>query len=115
MGRLLFPQHDSLKPVLNERSVAVERKAIDMCSTCKYVQHMPVMVQIRNVPSDLHRELKARAALEGMSLSDYLLRQLRHALDRPTLDEMRKRLASRQPVRPYPAPAAAVRGERKRR
>jgi hypothetical protein len=44
---------------------------------------MPVMVQIRNVASDLHRELKARAALEGMSLSDYLLRELRHALDRP--------------------------------
>jgi antitoxin FitA len=76
---------------------------------------MPVMVQIRNVPSDLHRELKARAALEGMSLSDYLLRELRQALDHPTLDEMRKRLSSRQPVRPRPAPTAAVRAERKSR
>jgi plasmid stability protein len=76
---------------------------------------MPVMVQIRNVPSDVHRELKARAALEGMSLSEYLLRELRNALDRPTLDEMRRRLASRQRVRPIPAPAAAVRAERKRR
>ncbi len=75
---------------------------------------MPVMVQIRNVPSDVHRELKARAALEGMSLSEYLLRELRNALDR-SLDEMRRRLASRQPVRPIPAPAAAVRAERKRR
>ena len=74
---------------------------------------MPVIVQIRNVPSDMYRELKARAALEGMSLSDYLLRELRHALDRPTLDE--KRLSSRQPVRPHPAPAAAVRAERKSR
>lgn len=88
---------------------------VDMCSACKYAGRMPVMVQIRNVPSDLHRELKARAALEGMSLSDYLLRELRHALDRPTLDEIRKRLASRQPVRPRPAPAAAVRAERKSR
>jgi antitoxin FitA len=70
------------------------------------------MVQIRNVPSELHRELKARAALEGMSLSDYLLRELRQALDRPTLEEMRKRLASRRPVRLRPAPAAAVRAER---
>jgi antitoxin FitA len=76
---------------------------------------MPVMVQIRNVPSDLHRELKARAALEGMSLSDYLLRELRQVLDRPTLDEMRKRLSSREAVRAYPAPAAAVRAERKGR
>jgi antitoxin FitA len=76
---------------------------------------MPVMVQIRNVPSDLHRELKARAALEGMSLSEYLLREIRHAVDRPTLDEMRKRLANRPPVRPRPAPAALVRAERKSR
>jgi antitoxin FitA len=76
---------------------------------------MPVIIQIRNVPSDLRRELKARASLEGMSLSDYLLRELRHALDRPTPDEIRKRLSSRQPVRPHPAPAAAVRAERKSR
>lgn len=44
---------------------------MDMWCTCKYVQRMGVMVQIRNVPSEFHRELKARAALEGMSLSDY--------------------------------------------
>lgn len=73
---------------------------------------MPTMVQIRNVPSELHRELKARAALEGISLSDYLLRELRHALERPTLDEMRKRLAGHQPARPRHAPAAAIRAER---
>lgn len=73
------------------------------------------MVQIRNVPADLHRKLKARAALEGMSLSDYLLRELRHAIDRPTLEEMRKRLAGREPVRPRPSPAAVVRAERKSR
>jgi len=85
---------------------------VDMCSTCKYADRMPTMVQMRNVPSDLHRELKARAALEGMSLSDYLLRELRQALERPTLDEMRKRLAGRRPVRPRPEPAAAVRAER---
>ena len=71
------------------------------------------MVQIRNVPSDSHRELKARAALEGMSLPIYLSRELRNALDRPTLEEMRKRLAGRKPVRPRPAPAhLAVRAER---
>jgi hypothetical protein len=73
---------------------------------------MPVTIQIRNVPSDLHRRLKARATLESMSVSDYLLRELRHALDRPTLDEIRKRLSSRQPVRPHPSPAVAVRAER---
>src|SRR5579864_302579 len=88
---------------------------VDMRWACKYADRMPVMVQIRNVPSELHRELKARAALEGMSLSEYLLRELRHALERPSLDEIRKRLSRRQPVRPHPAPAAAVRAERKSR
>ena len=60
---------------------------------------MAVIIQIRNVPSDLHRELKVRAVPKGMSLSEYVLRELRHVLDRPTLDEMRKRLSRRQPVR----------------
>jgi plasmid stability protein len=72
-----------------------------------------MMIQIRNVPSDLHRRLKARASLEGMSFSDYLLRELRHAIERPTLDQMRERFSRRQPVRLRPAPAAAVRSERK--
>jgi plasmid stability protein len=70
------------------------------------------MVQIRNVPTDVHRALKARAALEGMSLSDYLLRALRASLERPSLDEIRARLAQRQPVQPRPTAAAAVRAER---
>jgi antitoxin FitA len=73
------------------------------------------MVQIRNVPAELHRELKARAALEGMSLSDYLLREIRQVLARPTIEELQKRLAGRQPVRARPDPAAAVRAERKTR
>lgn len=76
---------------------------------------MSVMVQIRNVPPDLHRQLKARAALEGMSLSDYLLREVRKAVERPTVEEMERRLAGRAPVRPHPAPAAAVRAEREGR
>lgn len=74
---------------------------------------MRTMVQIRNVPDDLHRQLKARSALEGLSLSDYLLREIRMSLERPTLHELRERLAGRQPVRPRPGTAAAVRAERK--
>jgi antitoxin FitA len=73
---------------------------------------MSTMVQIRNVPSDLHREIKARAALEGTSLSDFLLREIRQSLERPTLDEIRRRLAGRRPVRPRPTPVAAARAER---
>lgn len=86
-----------------------------MCLTCKYADHMSVMVQIRNMPSEMHRELKARAAKEGMSLSEFLLRELRRGLDRPTIDEFRKRLASREPVHLKISTEAAVRAERDRR
>ena len=51
------------------------------------------MVQIRNVPDELHRKIKARAALAGMSLSDYLLLELRKTLDRPTRQELRECLS----------------------
>jgi antitoxin FitA len=44
------------------------------------------MVQIRNVPEALHRRLKSRAALAGMSLSDYLLSEIRQVAERPTID-----------------------------
>jgi len=70
---------------------------LDMWVTCAHVKRMPVMVQIRNVPDELHRRLKSRAALAGMSLSEYLLAELRHVAERPTPEEMRERL-SRLPV-----------------
>lgn len=76
---------------------------------------MARMIKIRNVPSELHRQLKARAALEGMSLSDYLLREVRRAIERPTLEEIRQRLTGRSRVRPRSSLAAAVRAEREGR
>ena len=75
---------------------------------------MPVMIQIRNVPEPLHRQLKSRAALAGMSLSDYLLQEIRQAAERPTLAELRARLAARQGVTPSVAPADAIHDERER-
>ena len=83
-----------------------------MCSTCLYVQNMSVMIQIRNVPNELHRRLKSRAALAGQSLSDYLLKELRQVAEQPTLDELRARLQSLPPSDPKPSPAEAVRAER---
>jgi len=65
------------------------------------------MVQIRNVPTELHRKLKARAAIEGLSMSDFVLRELRKALDRPTRQEILDRLRAR-PVRRLRRPAAGV-------
>ena len=70
------------------------------------------MIQVRNVPDNLHRTLKARAAAAGMSLSDYLLAELRKVAERPTMDELRKRLEQRASVT-LPIPAAQmVREER---
>jgi plasmid stability protein len=73
---------------------------------------MSVMIQIRNVPDDLHRRLKSRAALMGLSLSDYLLDEIRRAAERPTPDELRARLERRPEARLEEGPAAAVRAER---
>jgi plasmid stability protein len=75
---------------------------------------MATMVQIRNVPDTLHRRLKSRAALAGMSLSDYLLSEIRHMAERPTIDELRARLRSRTEAAPSVTPAEAVRAERDR-
>jgi antitoxin FitA len=59
---------------------------------------MSKMVQLRNVPDRLHRTLKARAAMAGLSLSDYLIRELELSIRYPTLEEFRARLATRRPV-----------------
>jgi plasmid stability protein len=69
------------------------------------------MVQIRNVPTELHRKLKARAAMEGLSMSDFVMRELRKALERPTREEMLDRLRAR-PVRRVRPAAEVVRAER---
>jgi plasmid stability protein len=73
------------------------------------------MIQVRNVPDALHRRLKACAAVAGMSLSEYLLQELRHAAARPTPEEMRARLERRAPVDPEESVVEAVRAERESR
>ncbi|MDP1585149.1 MAG: hypothetical protein Q8M18_17150 [Bradyrhizobium sp.] len=73
---------------------------------------MAAMIQIRNVPDALHRRLKSRAALAGMSLSDYLLSEIRQVAERPTIDELRGRLESRSAMTLSVDSAEAVRAER---
>jgi antitoxin FitA len=70
------------------------------------------MIQVRNVPDVLHRTLKARAAIEGKSLSDYLLGELREIAERPMLSEFRERLHTRKPVSAPLDTAVLVREER---
>lgn len=73
---------------------------------------MAKMIQLRNVPDTLHRHLKARAAMAGMSLSDYLLSEIKEIADRPTLAEMRERLHEREPVLTKLDSARMIREER---
>ncbi len=76
--------------------------------------HVPRMgmIQIRNVPDPLHRELKARAARAGMTLSDYLLDVVRRAAERPEPGELLGRIRERGPVYLKESAAEAVRAER---
>jgi antitoxin FitA len=68
-----------------------------MRSAPSYAERMKNL-QIRNVPEDVHRRLKSRAALEGRSLSEYALFELVRALERPTRRELLDRVRGRAPV-----------------
>ena len=72
---------------------------------------MSRMIQLRNVPDGLHRTLKARAALSGMSLSEYLVAEIRRVAERPTIAELRERLERRARANPAVSAADAVREE----
>jgi plasmid stability protein len=73
---------------------------------------MPTMIQIRHVPDALHRKLKARAAREGKSLSEYLLLEIERLAELPTMEEMKERLARRSRIDLHPSPMEMVRAER---
>ena len=73
---------------------------------------MSKMIQLRNVPDALHRGLKARAAMAGMSLSDYLLAEIKEIAAKPTLAELRGRLHKRSPISVNIDTALLVREER---
>jgi plasmid stability protein len=76
---------------------------------------MSRMIQIRNVPDALHRKLKSRAALEGVSLSDLLLKELEQVAERPTIKELAERLGGRTAIKYKISPAEVLREERNRR
>jgi plasmid stability protein len=73
---------------------------------------MPKMIQIRHVPDALHRRLRARAAMAGMSLSDYLRVELERTAEQLTYAELRSQLKTLGPARVRESPARAVRRER---
>lgn len=73
---------------------------------------MSKVIQLRNVPDALHRGLKARAARAGVSLSDYLLAEIKEIAERPTLAEFRERLHQHKPVSGSFGTARLLREER---
>jgi plasmid stability protein len=73
---------------------------------------MSKMIQIRNVPDALHRKLKARAAMQGKSLSDYLLAEIGRIASLPTRDEMLARLHARSRVKLRTPAAEVIRRDR---
>ena len=82
-----------------------------MQSTCDNVLHMK-MIQIRHVPEDVHRTLKARAAKAGMSLSDFLLREIERVASRPDLEELLEGIRSDGSVEVSESAVDILRAER---
>ena len=80
-----------------------------MCITCVTLIYMTRMIQIRNVPDDLHRLLKIRAAQEGMTLSAYLLSEIESVAKKPTMREWLEKVGSREPVEVDELPEEIIR------
>lgn len=76
---------------------------------------MSKTVQIRNVPDEVHREWRRRAALQSRSLSEYLLRELRRSPTTPTMEEWLEQVRNRPPVAPSVDLAGVIREERDQR
>ena len=70
-----------------------------MQSACNYADCMSTLIQIRHVPDALHRKLKVRAATEGLSLSDYVLREIKQSASQPTMAEILERIARQRRVK----------------
>jgi plasmid stability protein len=78
----------------------------------QYREGMSKMIQIRNVPEDVHRELKVRASQAGMSLSDFLNAELVRVVARRPLGELVSELDTKPSLQSGEA-AAAVRAGRR--
>ena len=70
---------------------------------------MPAMIQLRNVPDELHRKLKSRAAAEGLSLSAYILRDAAELAERPSSAEWLQMARNLRPLKLKETPAETIR------
>ena len=74
-----------------------QAQLVDVSATPVNVVHMSKMIQVRNVPDDMHRMLKMQAAAEGMSLSDYIKRELDVMAGLLPFEEIAARVKARGP------------------
>jgi antitoxin FitA len=88
---------------------------IDMCYTCFYAESMSKMIQVRDVPDSVHGTLKSRAAREGMSLSDFIKRELERVAQRPTMLEWLERMQQTKPIQSKRTAAQVIRELREER
>ena len=79
------------------------------------ISQIPKVIQVRNLPDDVYREAKTRAARAGLSLSDYLLRELAQPLAVPPVDVVLAHIAGRDRPELAESPAEVVRAERELR
>ena len=82
-----------------------------MCRAC-YAHGMTKMLQVRNVPDDVHARLKERARAAGMTMSEYVLRELKDLADKPSLDEIWRRAEARDSAVSLADAAQLIRDER---
>ena len=122
MPTRIFPFFD--RPKENSRSCSVRLalvtplgrvSVIDMCRTCFYAHSMSKMIQIRDVPESLHSTLKSRAAREGMSLSDFIKKELERVAERPTMREWLERTQQARPISVKRSAAQVIREMRDER
>ena len=83
-----------------------------MYLTCKLVINMAKMIQVRNVPESIHRALKAKAALAGRSLSDWILEELEALAALPSEEELLERLRENEPFAMKQSSAKMIRKDR---
>jgi antitoxin FitA len=79
-----------------------------------WYDHGVKTIQVRNVPDDVHRTLRGRAAAAGISLSDYALGELERAARRPPVSDLLTRARERAGGAGGRAIVAAVRAGRDR-
>lgn len=73
---------------------------------------MAMTILLDHIPEALYRELEARAALTGLSLSDFLVRELRKVVEQPMPEDILQRLSRRAPYTGKPSPTEVLRDER---